>query len=163
MTTSRKFTIVFAVVTMGGLAGIIGWGEMMTPASQPQSDAKLVAQPSAASVTKTYREPTPQEVAEAQQAATNFVLGQKLVKQFYFVHDNGGSKVEQCVAVMAIRLHAQQIGDAQLYSQWTYQNAQELVYERDARKVGVDPLAKHHTKAEDEKLDPILRNVVDCQ
>jgi hypothetical protein len=56
-----------------------------------------VAQPAAASVTKTHRDPKPQEVAEAQQAATNFVLGQKLVKQFYFVHDNGGSKVEQCV------------------------------------------------------------------
>jgi len=44
MTMSRNFTIIFAVVTMGGLAGIIGWGEMLTPASQPQAATNLVAQ-----------------------------------------------------------------------------------------------------------------------
>ena len=57
MTTSRKFTIVFAVVSLGGLAGLIGWGEMLAPASRPQSATTPVAQPAAASVTQTQAAP----------------------------------------------------------------------------------------------------------
>jgi hypothetical protein len=117
MTTSRKFTIVFAVVTMGGIAGLIGWGEMLTPASQPQSATKLVAQP-AASVTKTYQE----QVATS--APVEKTPEQKVVDQMierYRMTLTGGSLADICAQAGVVKAAYLQAGDQQGYSNWTRQ------------------------------------------
>jgi hypothetical protein len=117
MTISRKFTIIFAVVTIGGLAGLLGWGEMLTPASQPRSTTKLVTQPPA-SVTDTYH------AQAAAFASVERTPEQKVVDQMidrYRMTLTGGTLADICAQAGVVKAAYLQAGDQQGYSNWTKQ------------------------------------------
>ena len=151
MTGSRKFTIAFAVITLGGLAGLFVWGAMLTPASQPQSSTQVMVQSAAASVPKPQHDPTPEEPTQVQQEDPYLATENRLRKQLFFVHDNGGSKAEQCALILELRMNAQQSGNAERYRAWQGVNAQEMLFERDAKARGIDDV-RHVSKKEDKVL-----------
>jgi len=87
-------------------------------------------------------------------------VADKLVGQFWFLHDQHAGRMEQCIAGLAIQQRATQLQDAQLYNTW--KDPSELAFERDMKAAGMDPFAKNHTKAENAKISQILSNLPSC-
>jgi hypothetical protein len=117
MTASRKFTIVFAVVTMGGLAGLIAYGEMNAPASLPQSATKLVTPPATppATQTQTVQTRTPEPVVEARTPEQQVV--DQMIDRYRIVVESG-TYTDMCAQAGFVKAAYLQAGDNAGYSSW---------------------------------------------
>jgi hypothetical protein len=151
MTASRKFTIAFAVVTMGGLAGLIVWGEMNAPPSPPQSATPPATQ------TQTVQTRTPEPVVEARTPEQQVV--DQMIDRYRIVVESG-TYTDICAQAGFVKAAYLQAGDKVGYAKWVkvesaacaYSNG-SLTIDQYAARLGKDTREECRTRVSEQRQE----------